>query len=316
MGDKILRIYPQLHRMLYTPQSMFDYTMVLARPLVHARQLDALGIEVGVDIVRIRRGVLTVSFREPRIYIPAGEVGIDEEVYGRYKPVIVNILTTLSNDLKRAHDLFNKAMDTGASEAELNSLGYFFGDLQGEVASFLRRIDKTKPAQWEGLVGKYLTIAFQRLATKAVQRLAEEGAVLRDTAEPSMLRLLWFPNTSGGVYDIPSGKTQVLALLRQVLPGLIDYNTGESEYTRLARLALRLNDDYDIDTLIDIITRLYPSLGSAGRPLDGMPRKYTPLVLLSFALSMETRALSFIDFEGSTPIVITYPKILIQDSAP
>ena len=158
MGDKVLRIYPQLHRMLYTPQSMFDYAMVLVRPLVHARQLDALGIEVSVDIVRIRRGVLTVGFREPRIYIPAGEVGIDEEVYGRYRPVIMNILTTLSSDLKRVHDIFNKAMDTGVSETELNSLGYFFGDLQGEVASFLRRIDKTKPAQWEGLVGKYLTI--------------------------------------------------------------------------------------------------------------------------------------------------------------
>jgi hypothetical protein len=317
MGNKVLSGKISIYKMLLTPQSMFDYAIAVVNMLVWTRQLDALGIEISMDITRIKKGDLLINMKEPRVHMPVDDAEMIEELHNKYMPIIVNVLTALSSDMKRVNDLFNKALDAGVNETELNSLDYFFGDLHSEVASFLRKISKFKPTQWESLVSKYLSIAFQRLATKAVQRFAEVGAVLWETPTLLSVRLLWFPGAGRGVYDIPSSKVQVLALLKQLLPGLIDYSTDENEYTRLARLALKLNDNFDIDTLIDVITRLYLP-GSADlqellRALN-LPKKYIPLMLLGLALSKRIGIYSVIDFEGTSPIIVMYSKILITEA--
>jgi hypothetical protein len=315
MNNKGLIKYIPIYKMTYTPQSMFDYAIVVVHPLVWARQLDALGIEISMNVTRIKRGSLVINMMEPKIYVPADDVEINKEILNKYMPTIANILTAFSSDMKRVKDLFDKALDVGVSETELNSLDYFFGDLHGEVASFLRKISKTKPVQWESLVSKYLSIAFQRLVTETVQRFAEVGAVLWETPTLLSVRLLWFPGVGRVAYGIPSGKVQVLALLKQLLPDLIDYSTDENEHTRLARLALKLNDDFDIDTLIDIIARFYLNMDNEVLQEQlktyNIPKKYAPLLLLGIALSKKAGIISFIDFEGTTPIVIMYPKILV-----
>jgi len=315
MNNKGLSKSIPFYKMFYTPQSMFDYAITVVQPLVLARQLDALGIEISMNITRIKRGGLMINMSEPKIYVPADDVEINNEILNKYMPTIANILIALSSDMKRVKGLFDKAIDVGVSETELNTLDYFFGDLHSEVASFLRKISKTKPVQWESLVSKYLSIAFQRLVTKAVQRFAEVGAILREMPTLLSARLLWFPGVGRGAYDIPSSKVQVLALLKQLLPGLIDYSMDGDEYTRLARLALKLNDDFDIDTLIDIIARFYLNMDNKVlqeqlKTYD-VPKKYAPLLLLEIALSMKAGIYSFIDFEGTTPIVIMYPKISV-----
>lgn len=318
MNNKGLSKNIPTYKMFYTPQSMFDYAITVVQPLVLARQLDALGIEISMNITRIKRGNLMINMMEPKIYVPADDEEINKEILNKYMPTIANILTALSSDMKRVEDLFDKAIDVGVSETELDSLDYFFGDLHSEVASSLRKIGKFKPAQWESLVSKYLSIAFQRLVTKAVQRFAEVGAILREMPTLLSARLLWFPGVGRGAYDIPGGKVQVLALLKQLLPGFIDYSTDENEYTRLARLALKLNDDFDIDTLIDIIARFYLNMDNKVLQEQlktyATPKKYAPLLLLDIALTKKTGINSFIDFESTTPIVIMYPKMSIMET--
>jgi len=303
--------------MIHTPQSMFVYAMALVNALVRERQLDALSVEIGMNITRIKRGVLSVDMKKSIIYVPVGEKETADEIYNKYKSIIENVLVSLSNDLKNVHDLFAKAQDVGVSETELNSLDYVFGDLYDEVVSFMRKIDKFNYTQRADLASKYLSIAFQRLTARAVQRLAEMGAVLQDVSTLTSVRLLWFPNTSRGVYNIPSSKIQVLNLLKQLLSGLIDYSTDENEYTRLARLALKLNDDFDIDTLIGLIMKLYLDPNDADLPRwleeRGLPKKYVPLALLSYAIIKKRCVYAFIDFEGITPIVVVYPKTPITE---
>ena len=301
--------------MVHTPQSMFVYAMALVNALVRERQLDTLGIEINMNMTRVKRDVLLVDMKEPIIYVPVGEEEASNEIYNKYKSIIESVLISLSSDLKKVYDLFVKARNAGVSETELNLLGYVFGDLYDEVVSFIKKIDKFNPTQRLDLTSKYLSIAFQRLTARAVQRLAEMGAVLQDVFTSTSARLLWFPNTGRGVYNIPSNKVQVLNLLKQLLPGLIDYSTDENEYTRLARLALRLNDDFDIDTLIGLITKLYlgPSDTDLPRRLEehGLPKKYVPLALLAYVISKEECVYALVDFEGTTPIVVTYPMIKI-----
>jgi hypothetical protein len=297
---------------------MFDYTMALTHALVLTRQLDVLGIEASIDITRIKKNVMSVDMRMPSIYTPVPELESEilKDIRNKYDSILVSIFTSFSSDMKSINYLFTKAQNVRISESDLNSLDYFFGELRDEVASFLKKINELKPAQWIDLVSKYLSIAFQRLATKATERLAEMGTVLRDVPTPLRIRLLWFPNTGRGVYDIPSSKIRVLNLMKQLLPDLIDYSTDENEFTRLARLALKLNDDFDIETLINIAMRLY--LDTSCEDLSGLwnvrglPKKYILLLLLNYALTKEKGMLTLIDFEGTTPITVMYPKILIK----
>jgi hypothetical protein len=275
--------------------------------------LDALGIELNIELTRIKRGVLLINVREPCIYVPTPEEDVSEEIYNKYSPIIAGTLISLSNDVKRIWNLFAKARDVGVSETELDSLDYFFGDLRDEVASFLKSVDKFGAEQRIDLKSKYLSIAVKGLAAKAVQRLAEVGAVLQDISTLLSVRLLWFPGVGRGAYDLPSNKVQVLNLLKQLLPGLIDYSTDENEYTRLARLALKLNDDFDIDTLIGVIMKLYLDPNEAdllirGLEEHGLPKKYIPLAMLGYVISKERCIYTFIDFEGTTPIAVVYPK--------
>jgi hypothetical protein len=101
------------------------------------------------------------------------------------------------------------------------------------------------------------------------------------------------------------------------MPGLIDFSTGENEYARVARLSQALSDDRDVDTLIQLIMKLYNL--DAGLPRQweegGLPKRYIPLGLLSRALSRERGVFSFIDFEGAIPIVVVYPKIPFTEAA-
>ena len=60
MSDRGMRNKDLIH-MLYAPPSMFDYAMVLTNALVRERQLDVLGVEIGMNITRIKRSVLSVN---------------------------------------------------------------------------------------------------------------------------------------------------------------------------------------------------------------------------------------------------------------
>jgi hypothetical protein len=240
-----------------------------------------------------------------------------EEVERKYWTVVDTVADLHANNVRRLSELINKIMNAKVGEAELASLGYFFsGTVYDEVVKFVRNIDKYSIKQMEEFVGKYLNIALSTCKARVEEYLAERGVVLRDaSASPGMFRLLWIPQqgglTSKGIYDVPSSKVQVLALLRQLLPGLIDFDTGESEFTRIARLSQRLSDDYDLDTLIGIITRLYLDPSDAGLPkrLGGLPKRYVPLVLLSHALSRKNGVLVLVDIEGDRSFIITYPKL-------
>jgi len=323
MSNKILSKGIPFYKMFYIPQSMLVYAIAVLRPLSYARHLDMLFIEVGIDITRTKRGILSVKMREPKIYDPTCETEMPGKVCTKYNSIITSVFTALSTDIERLGVLFGKALNAEVSEAALNSLdlSYFFGDLRDEVASFLRKTATRKynPTQWVDFASKYTSIAFQRLAIKTIQHLAEMGTVLLDVSTPSDIRLLWLPNVGMGIYNVPSSKVQVLSLLKRLLPGFIDYSTDENEYTRLARLALKLNDDFDIDTLIDIIARLYTKMDS--KTLQewlrtfNLPKKYFPLILLSFILSKKNGIGSFIDFEGTIPIVIMYPKIPTMETS-
>jgi hypothetical protein len=305
-------IHKPLQKALYNPRSMLDYVIVIVGPLVSARLIDAIILETGIDITRVRRGFLTVELRSLVTYVPAQSEGVFSEILRKYGPTVDAWFGSLSNDIDKLNELLLKGLNGEASEQELCLLGHFFGDLQGEVASFIRRADKYSVKQQEEFLIKYVSIGFQRAADRVVQRLARDGAVLRDTgALPGTLRLVWLPQQGRGIYDMPNGKVQVLSLLKSVMPGLIDFSTDESEYTRVARLALALGDDRDVDALINLIAKAYLGPGDAPRQWvrPDVPKKYAPLLLLSYILSRERGAFSFIDFEGDTPITVTYPKI-------
>jgi len=301
-----------LQKALYNPQSMLDYVTVVVRTLVDARLVDAMILETGIGITRVKRGFLTVELRSLVTYVPTQSKDLFSEVLRKYGPTVDAWFSSLTNDIDKLNELLLKGLNGKASEQELGLLGYFFGELQGEVASFMRGAHRYSIKQREEFLMKYVSIGFQRAADRAAQLLSRDGAVLRDTgAPPGVLRLVWLPQQGRGIYDMPNGKVQVLSLLRSVTSGLIDLSTDESEYTRVARLALALGDDRDVDALINLITKAYLGPGDAPRQwvrLD-VPKKYAPLLLLSYILSRERGVFSFIDFEGATPITVTYPKI-------
>jgi len=164
-----------------------------------------------------------------------------------------------------------------------------------------------------------MTVLFQRIGEKVTHLLGEKGVVIRDTSAPlDIYRILWIPQgsntTSTGVYDLPGSKIQALSLLKSVLPRLIDYSTDENEFTRIAKLVQKLNDDEDIDTLLDLINKAYHTninitdLVEVTEELFSQ-KKFIVYALLSFILAKKNGYQTYLDFEGKTPIVITYPKI-------
>jgi len=311
-------IYKPLQRSLYNPQSMLDYVIVVAGPLVDARLIDVVILETGIAFTRVKRGSLTVELRSLVTYVPTQSKDLFSEVLRKYGPTVDAWFSSLTNDIDKLNELLLKGLNGKASEQELGLLGYFFGELQGEVASFMRGAHRYSIKQREEFLMKYVSIGFQRAADRAAQLLSRDGAVLRDTgAPPGVLRLVWLPQQGRGDYGIPSGKVQVLSLLKSIMPGLIDFSTDESEYTRVARLSQALSDGRDVDTLIQLIMRLYNL--DAGLPRQweegGLPKRYIPLGLLSHALSRERGVFSFIDFEGAVPIVVVYPKIPFTEAA-
>ena len=307
-----------LQKALYNPQSMLDYVTAVVRTLVDARLVDAMILETGISMTRVKRGFLMVELGDFNVYVPTGSEELFRELLRKYKPALDAWYESLYNDVDKLNELLLKGLNGEVSEQELGSLGYFFGELQGEVASFVRGVHKYSIKQREEFLIKYVSIGFQRAADRVVQLLSRDGAVLRDTGAPSgVLRLMWLPQQGRGAYDIPSGKVQVLSLLKSIMPGLIDFSTGENEYTRVARLSQALSDDRDVDTLIQLIMKLYNL--DAGLPRQweegGLPKRYIPLGLLSRALSRERGVFSFIDFEGAIPIVVVYPKIPFTEAA-
>jgi hypothetical protein len=318
-GERV--VYKPLQKALYNPQSVFDYVVVVVRPLVDARLIDAIILETGMVITRVKRGFLMVELGDFVVYVPTRSEELFRELLRKYKPALDAWYETLSNDVDKLNELLLKGLNGKASEQELGLLGYFFGDLQGEVVSFVRGAHKYSIKRQEEFLIKYVSIGFQRVADRVVQQLSKDGAVLRDGAPSGTLRLMWLPQQGGvvgrGVYAIPNGKVQVLSLLRGIMPGLVDFSTDENEYTRVARLSQALSDVRDVDTLVNLIVRLY-SL-DAGLPRQweevGLPKKYIPLVLLSHALSKGRGVFSFIDFEGTTPITVVYPKIPLTEAA-
>jgi hypothetical protein len=280
--------------------------------------LDALTVETSINLRIIKKNQWLISLGDFISRVPVSDNTLFEEIIHKYEKLMTALSEQLNNDVEQLNDFFNKALNNNVSKADLNVLSYFFGDLQDEVATFIKNASKLSTAQKMELVSKYMGIAFQYCITKILQRLAEKGNVLRDTSlPPTMIRVLWIPQQEGvvskGVHDIPSSKIQAIALLKSIMPGLIDFSTDENEYTRIARLSLHLADNNDIDTLVDIIIKLYLDPSDAELPRHweklGLPKKYVPLMLLNHVLSKKYGVFTVVDFEMNTPIVITYPKL-------
>jgi hypothetical protein len=105
------------------------------------------------------------------------------------------------------------------------------------------------------------------------------------------------------------------------MPGLIDFNINvdENEPVRIARLALKLDDEYDIDTIMNLIGKFYLEPNEMQALLEelkehGLTKKLTVYAMLSYILTKKNGHPSFIIFEGNTPLIITYPAIKFEES--
>jgi hypothetical protein len=314
--------YPYLfyfYEGLLNPDHVFDYLDILYYILIEMRLIEVVEIIIKFPIL-VEKDKIIVYPINAMYYIPAESSTITDETLRKHRPILDKLLDKVSADIILFTDTLYKTVMNGADSTEVNILKDFVGDeLWGEFTWLFKNKDSLKNKQKEEFVLKYLQIAFQRIIEKAVHSLGEKGMIMYDKLAPTTFVISWVPQQGlaiTGVYYAPKSKLQLLSILKDKLPGLIDFSTEENELTRLARLVMRTEDDYDLDTLIQLITRLYlePSEMWLLEELKKarLPKKIIALSILSFSQSKRNNYLTLIDFEGSTPIIITYPQIPFQ----
>jgi hypothetical protein len=286
--------------------------------LVNERLIEVAGVQIDL-LIEPQKGKnsFNVNTRAAFFSIPMADEEIREELKAKYWGIIKEEVNDyIHGNLERFANMLNK---TKTDNKEMEVLKYFIGDtLWGEFSWILKNREKLSTNQAMEQTKKYIFLVFQRSADSAVQFLGKKGVVFRDrNAPPTTLRILWIPQgnnvTSTGIYDVPESKVQLLSLLKSVLPGLIDFSTSENEISRIAKLALKLDDEYDLDTLVFLISKLYlePNDTELVDELKkhGLPKKHIVYGLLTYVLTMKNKYSSFVVFEGITPVVIMYPKL-------
>jgi hypothetical protein len=117
-------------------------------------------------------------------------------------------------------------------------------------------------------------------------------------------------NLRSGAYEIPRTKLGVLKMLKDAMPGLIDFSTEPSMFTRLARLMLKLDGD-DFVTLAELFAKAYN--------INAVPKdKWDFMTLISGLARENSNVFTLIDFEGETHITIRYipPRTNTPSSPP
>jgi len=330
MGLEKCNVSPgSFYEVLLRPLSIFEYLATLTAPLVLARLIDAVIMVVNMDV----ETALEDPEAKIRLFydfcVPAWNEQMRDDILGKYRSMLVKLFDHVYGDYAYRFDkaiyilLDDKLASTEDKDKAKKTLRDLFGEsLFSEVMLFVKNIKNLHISQAMETAKKIKTILFQHIGEKMSHLLGEKGVVIRDTGVPlDMYRILWIPqgdNTaSTGVYDLPGSKIQALSLLKNVLPGLIDYSTDENEFTRIAELAQKLNDA-DIDTLLALINKAYlhsniniTELVEATGKLFSQKR-FIVYALLSFILTKKNGYQTYLDFEGKTPIVITYPKNAIS----
>jgi len=311
-------LWYSFYKVLLQPPSAFDFLLALLYPLVNERLIEVAGVQFDLLMVTKGKSSINVSARAGFFSIPMADEEIREELKAKYWSVIKEEVNDyIHGNIERFVNTLNK---TKTDNKEMETLKYFIGDtLWDEFSWFLKNREKLSTNQAVEQTKKYILLVFQRSANSAVQFLGKKGVVFRDRNAPlTTLRILWIPQgnnvTSTGIYDVPESKVQLLSLLKSVLPGLIDFSTGENEILRIAKLALKLDDEYDLDTLVSLISKLYLEPNEAESVLDelkkhGLPKKLIIYGLLTYILTKKNKCSSVIVFEGNTPVVIMYPKL-------
>lgn len=307
------------YKVLLQPPSTFDFLLTLLYPLVNERLIETAGGQIDLLIMTQKgKNSFNVNTRGIFFSIPMADEEIREELKAKYWSIIkAEVNDYIHGNIERFANTLNK---TKTDNKEMETLKYFIGDtLWDEFSWLLKNREKLSTNQAMEQTKKYIFLVFQRSADSAVQFLGKKGVVFRDRNAPlTTLRILWIPQgnnaTSTGIYDVPESKVQLLSLLKSVLPGLIDFSTGENEILRIAKLALKLDDEYDLDTLVSLISKLYLEPNEAESVLDelkkhGLPKKLIIYGLLTYILTKKNKCSSFIVFEGDTPVVIMYPKL-------
>jgi len=306
------------YKVLLQPPSTFDFLLTLLYPLVNERLIEVAGVQFDLLMVTKGKSSIDVSTRASFFSIPMAGEEIREELKAKYWSAIKEEVNEyIHGNIERFVNTLNK---TKTDNKEMETLKYFIGDtLWDEFSWFLKNREKLSTNQAVERTKKYIFLVFQRSADSAVQFLGKKGVVFRDRSAPSTtLRILWIPQgnnaISTGIYDVPESKVQLLSLLKSVLPGLIDFSTGENEILRIAKLALKLDDEYDLDTLVSLISKLYLEPNEAESVLDelkkhGLPKKLIIYGLLTYILTKKNKCSSFIVFEGNIPVIIMYPKL-------
>jgi hypothetical protein len=313
---------------LLQPVSIFDYLTTVVTPLVSTRLVSVITMVVSMGNVE-----MDVNARmdgvdlEPKLHlsfdfcVPAWDGQVVDDVLGKYGPMLEELFERVHNDyIYRIDKAFYTLMDDKTSPGDKDRAKELLREYLGEslfsnIMWLVRNIEGLRKGQVMEVMRKIAIAIFQRVGEEVTHLLGEKGVVIRDPGVPlGTYRILWIPqgdNTaSTGVYDLPGSKTQVLSLLKSALPGLIDYSTNEDEITRIAKLAQRLDDKEDINTLIGLINKAYLHPGIDTKTVLGVftQRKFIVHALLSFILTKRNGYLTYIDIEGKAPIVITYPK--------
>jgi hypothetical protein len=318
MNDK----YPYLfyfYEGLLNPEHIFDYLDVLYYILIEMRLIEVIEIVIKIPVLTEKDKIIMLPVHT-MYYIPVESDTIGDEILRKYSPMLDKLLDKASVDIVLFFDMLYRAVMNEVSSTETNMLKDFIGDeLWGEFSWLLKNKDSLRTKQKEEFVLKYLQIVVQRIIEKITHTLGENGIVMYDKIAPNTFIISWAPRqglTTTSVDYAPKSKLQLLSILRDKLPGLIDFSTEENEFTRLARLAVRIEDNYDLDTLIQLITKLYlePSEMWLLEELKEarLPKRTIALSILSFAQGKRNNCFTLIDFEGSTPIIIMYPQIPFQ----
>jgi len=314
--------YPYLfyfYEGLLNPDHIFDYLDVLYYILLEMRQIEVIEIVIKIPVLTEKDKIIMHPVNTI-YYIPVESNTIGDEILRKYSPMLDNLFDKASTDIVLFLDVLYRTVMNGVNNTEANMLKDFIGDeLWSEFSWLLKNKDSLRTKQKVEFVLKYLQIVSQRIIEKIVHSLGEKGMVIYDKFTPNTFIISWVPRQGLATTSVdyaPKSKLQLLSILRDKLPGLIDFSTEENEFTRLARLAVRIEDNYDLDTLIQLIAKLY--LESNEMWLleklkeAKLPKRIIALSILSFTLSKRNNCFTLIDFEGSTPITITYPQIPFQ----
>jgi len=327
MGLKKCIVSPgSLHEVLLRPLSIFEYLAALTAPLVSTRLIDVVIMVVNMDVETALKDPEAKVRLSYDFCVPTWNEQIRDDVLEKYRFMLEELFGHTYDDYAYRFDkaIYILSEDNPASTEDKDkakeTLRELFGEsLFNEIMWFVKNIEYLRKSQAMEIAKRIMTTLFQRIGEKVSHLLGEKGVVIRDTSAPlDTYRILWIPqgdNTASiGVYDLPGSKIQALSLLKSILPGLIDYSTDENEFTRIAKLAQKLNDD-DIDTLLDLINKAYlhsniniTDLVEVTEELFSQ-KKFIVYALLSYILAEKNGYRTYLDFEGKTPIVITYPKI-------